>query len=930
MNEIIRFALLGLGVGALYAFASQGLIVIYRGTGVLNFSLGATAIAGVFMQWELQHEQGWPFLAAAAVGVALSAFLGVWTHWWVMKPLRRASSLVRVIATLGVLISVQAGVVIRYGSQPRQVDSWLPTNRLILWGDVAITADRLILLAIVSASAAILWRLYRSSQFGLATEAVSESERSASAIGLSPNRVATWNWALGSAIACIAGILVVPIITLQVTAMTSLVLAALAAALVGDFRSFPVATAAGLALGIGQTLIGRFVDQQGLGPSLPFLVIIAVLVLRGRSLPLRDYFLRKQPMLGNGRMSWDWTIFGCGVVIFLMLTKSTKWIDALTVSLGVSIVLLSIVVLTGYAGQLSLAQYPIAGFGAYVSGRLVAVYDIPFLLALVAGVLAAVPVGMLFALPAVRTRGINLAIVTLGLGTTMELMLFRNRNYTGGVQGTQVGNPDLFGFDIGSIRYPERYGIFVLAMAILAVWMVSNVRRGRSGRRLIAVRTNERAAAALGIDVMKAKLFAFAFAAALAALGGILLAFRLSSISYQSFTNFTSITYAGLAMVGGVGHLLGAFVGATMATAGFNQEILESTWGGVARWSQLISGIAILLTVLGYQDGVAAEWVKMFRLFKKSRKVGQPYVIELADVADLDAIEDHEPEPVPPQTLEIDGLTVQYGAVVAVNDVSHRLEPGTVTGLIGPNGAGKTSLIDAISGFTSATGKVVVDGLDMSNLSATKRARGGVARSFQSLELFEDSTVFENLSVAADPQDLGSYLRDLVWPSNPPFPPQVVRAIIEFQLDHDLHRDVKDLSYGKRRLLAIARAVAMQPSVLMLDEPAAGLSSTESEELAVVVRRLAQEWGMTVLVVEHDMNFVMGVCDEVVVLDFGAKIAAGPPEQVRNDPAVIAAYLGEENEDDYDEDDDIDIAGQPSDREEPAVDAAALAGGGGS
>jgi len=927
MGEVVRFALFGLGIGALYAFASQGLIVIYRGTGVLNFSLGATAIAGVFMQWELQYEHGWPFLAAAAVGVALSAFLGVWTHWWVMKPLRRASSLVRVIATLGVLISIQAGVIIRYGSQPRQVDSWLPTNRIVLWDDVAFTVDRLILLVIACVSAALLWRLYRSSQFGLATEAVSESERSAAAIGLSPNRIATLNWALGSAIAAAAGILVVPIITLQVTAMTSLVLAALAAALVGDFRSFPIATAAGLGLGVSQKLVGRFIDQTGLEASLPFLVIIVVLVFRGRSLPLRDYFLRKQPMLGNGRMSWDWTIFGAGVVVFLMLTKSTKWIDALTVSLGVSIVLLSIVVLTGYAGQLSLAQYSIAGFGAYVAGRLVAVYDIPFLLALVAGVLAAVPVGLVFALPAVRTRGINLAIVTLGLGTTMELMLFRNRDYTGGVQGTQVGNPDLFGYDIGSITYPERYGIFVLAMSLVAVWMVSNVRRGRSGRRLIAVRTNERAAAALGIDVIKAKLFAFAFAAALAALGGILLAFRLSSISYQSFTNFTSILYAGLALVGGVGHLLGAFVGATMATAGFNQEILESTWGGVARWTQLISGIAILLTVLGYQDGVAAEWVKIFRLFKKSKKWGQPYIIELEDVADMSALD--EATRVPERTLRIRDLTVQYGVVVAVDNVSLDLEPGRVTGLIGPNGAGKTSLIDAISGFTSATGEVMVDDLDLSNDGATRRARAGVARSFQSLELFEDSTVFENLAVAADPQDLRSYLRDLVWPVNPLFPPPVVRAIIEFQLDQDLHRDVKDLSYGKRRLLAIARAVAMHPSVLMLDEPAAGLSSSESEELALVVRRLAEEWGIAVLVVEHDMNFVMGVCDDVVVLDFGKKIAHGTPDEVRNDPGVIAAYLGDELDDELgDELDGVDPADDLTDAVVIETASSAVAGGG--
>jgi ABC-type branched-subunit amino acid transport system ATPase component/ABC-type branched-subunit amino acid transport system permease subunit len=892
MNEAIRFALLGLGLGALYAFASQGLIAIYRGTGVLNFSLGATAIAGVFLEWELQYEHGWPFAAAAALGVALSATLGALTHWVIMRPLRRASSLVRVIATLGVLVTIQAGVVIRYGSSPRQIPSTLPTNRITLWADVGITADRFILFGIAAVSGVALWLIYRTSRFGLATEAVSESERSAAAVGISPNRVALLNWALGSAIACVAGILVVPIITLQVRAMTELILAALAAALIADFRSFLVATAAGLALGIGETLVNRYSQQQGLGSSLPFLVIIVFLVFRGRSLPLRDYFLKQMPMLGNGRLSWDWMLFGFGAVIFLMVTKQNKWVDALTVSMGVAIVLLSIVVLTGYAGQLSLGQSAIAGFGAYVAGRLVAVFDIPFLLGLVAGVAAAIPLGLVFGLPAVRTRGINLAIVTLGLGTTMELMLFNNRNYTGGVKGTQIGSPDLFGFDIGSIKHPTRYGVFVVAMAMLAVWVVSNVRRGRSGRRLIAVRTNERAAASLGIDVMFAKLYAFAFSAAIASLGGILLAFRISSISYQSFDSFTSVTYVGLTLVGGVGHLLGAFVGGTMASAGLNQEILEATWGDVGRWIQLISGIAILLTVLGYQDGVAAEWVKMFRLAKKARKWGQPYIIELSDVADPRAGSDYTN--VEPRTLTVEGLTVRYGAVVAVDDVSFRLEPGTVTGLIGPNGAGKTSLIDAVSGFAQAQGVVRIDDLDLSRQSAVKRARAGVARSFQSLELFEDSTVFENLSVAADPQDLWSYVRDLVRPVNPRFPPEVIRAIVEFKLDHDLHRDVKDLSYGQRRLLAIARAVAMHPSVLLLDEPAAGLSSAESGELAAVVRRLAEDWGLAVLVVEHDMNFVMGVCDNVLVLDFGKLIAAGPPELVRADPAVVAAYLGDQ------------------------------------
>ena len=287
---------------------------------------------------------------------------------------------------------------------------------------------------------------------------------------------------------------------------------------------------------------------------------------------------------------------------------------------------------------------------------------------------------------------------------------------------------------------------------MLAVVVVANVRRGRSGRRLIAVRTNERAAAALGINVMVAKLFAFSLASAIAALGGIALAFRLSSISYQSFSNFTSITYVGLALLGGVGQLLGAFVGSTMATAGITQEALETTWEGVGKWIQLISGIGILLTLLIYKDGVAAEWVRVSRQIKKMRKWSRPYTIELADVADPRASADLDTR-VPARTLTIEGLTVRYGAVVAVHDVSFGLEPGTVTGLIGPNGAGKTSLIDAISGFTSAEGRVRLDDLDLSKWPTVKRARAGVARSFQSLELFEDSTVFENLSVAADPQD---------------------------------------------------------------------------------------------------------------------------------------------------------------------------------
>jgi sulfate-transporting ATPase len=241
----------------------------------------------------------------------------------------------------------------------------------------------------------------------------------------------------------------------------------------------------------------------------------------------------------------------------------------------------------------------------------------------------------------------------------------------------------------------------------------------------------------------------------------------------------------------------------------------------------------------------------------------------------------------------VQGVTVRYGGVVAVDDVSFSVTPGTVLGLIGPNGAGKTSVIDAVTGFTRASGSVRLEGRDLMGLPPAKRARAGVSRSFQSLELFEDATVFDNLRAASDPRDKLSFVRDLVYPASPPLPSSVVAAIREFGLEGDLDRKVQDLPYAQRRLLAIARAIASQPSVLLLDEPAAGLGDVETAELAHLVRRLADDWGFAVLLIEHDMNFVMSVCDRLVVLDFGSQIAEGTPEEVRNNPVVVAAYLGE-------------------------------------
>lgn len=913
MLDVIRFLILGLGAGCVFALVGQGLVVIYRGSGVLNFAQGATALVGAVAFAELQGSL--PLLAAVALALLLCGLIGAATHLLVMRPLRTAAPIIRMIATLGLLVLLQQAVALRYRDRFLPYVSFLPTG---FWkvGDLTIVQDRVVIAAIAVALCVLLTVVYRRTPIGRATAAVAQDEFIAQSLGYRPDLVATVNWASGSMLAGLAGILLLPIEGLDPATLPLIVIPALAAAMVGSFSSFWLTLAGGLLIGVAEAEISRFANHQGWAASFPFLIVVAVLVLAGRALPLRGHLGSRLPPVGSGILRPVPIMAALAVCIASVLTLGPMWTNSVITSAGYAIVGLSLVVLIGYAGQLSLAQFALAGVGALVASRAADVWAVPFGLAVPLGVAAATLVGLVVALPALRVRGVNLAVITLALALAINTLVLLNADYTGGpIRGTVVPPPSLFGIGLDSTEHPERYAVLLLVVFAAAALAVANLRRGAAGRRLLAVRSNERAAAAIGISTVGAKLYAFAVGAALAGLGGALIAFRYPHVNFSAFDVFASINLVLWTIIGGIGYVLGPAVGSLLAPSGPVSALLDRVID-ISGYLLLVASGLLIATLLFRPEGQLHR-----RRPRRARRPLRTRRPERTDHQPPPADHDAAPWPAPgpsgmpprsgtspvrglparstgglrvrPVTLHADGLVVRFGSTLALDGVSLTAHPGEVVGLIGPNGAGKTTFIDTVCGNAHpARGQVRLDERDITRVPVHQRARAGLGRSFQSLELFEDMSVEDNIRTACERRGGLHYARDLVRPRRDPLTRVALDAIAQFGLADSLERRPAELPHGRRRLVAIARAVAAGPSVLLLDEPAAGLDDTESAELGRLVRSLAEGWGVAVILVEHDVALVATVCDRALVLDSGRTIATGTPAEVLASDQVVSAYLG--------------------------------------
>jgi sulfate-transporting ATPase len=889
MTEAFRFSLLGLGAGGLYALAAIGLVLVYRGSGVVNFAQAAMGMVGAYVYYEFRVEQGLAQPVAVVAGLVGSALLGAVFYLVIIRRMGNASQLARIVATLALLVVLLGAASLRYGPLPKLVPSMLPTGPVEILG-ASVGADRIWIFLLVVALTAVLWLVYRFTTFGVATTAVAENPRAAAALAISPDLVATANWAVGAGLGALAAIFLVPITGLGPANVTLLVIPVLAAAVIGGFRSFPITTAAGCAMGIGQSLATRYVEEPGWGAAVPFLAVTAFLIVKGRVVAGKDERFGRMPALGTGRVAPVLVAFGAvASVVCIWWLFPTDWLDAFALQLMIAIVLMSFVVVTGFAGQLSLAQYAFAGVGALAAAFLVDRWDWPLELAIVAGILVTVPVGLVLGLAGIRTRGVNLAIVTLGFALALEAVVFGNVKYTGGVVGFSEADPTLFGVHVSAITHAERYATVALIALVLVGLMITNLRRGRAGRRLIAVRTNERAASALGVSVLGAKLYAFVLGGMIAGLGGILLCFRQPTLRFGEFASIQSILNLQNAVLGGVGTVAGPLAASGIAPGTLGQQIFSFIGDDVAVYLVIAGGVGLLMLLTYAPDGLAFLtkshndwWLRRARARFGRRR--PPALDEIAVVAH---------GAVPPKALEVRELTVRFGGVVALSRLTLDAQPGEVVGLIGPNGAGKTTAIEAITGFvTPSEGSVHLGGEQIDGWSREKRARAGLSRSFQSLELFDDLTVLENIQAACDERDVAAYATDLVRPGQGVLTAPARAAIRDFGLDAKVTTKVTDLSYAERRMLAVARAVAGGTSVLLLDEPASGLDEVQTRRLGDAIRKLARERGVAVLLIEHNVDMVMRTCDRVVAVDFGVVIGAGTPDEVRHNQAVLDAYLG--------------------------------------
>ena len=639
MSQILLFILLGLGPGALIAGLALGVVLNFRGSGVINLAVGAIAMFAAYVFYGLRTG-GYLFLSglslggplatvpAVAITLAVCALLGVLIDALIFRPLRGASPLAKLVSTLGILLTLQAAVVMRFGEGGQAPPSVLPASTSVHLFGVSVPGDRFMMAGIVVLATLVLAGAYRWTRFGLATRAASENETVAVTSGLSPARLSMINTVLMTLLAGGFGVLVAPLTQLDSVTIALAIVPALGAALLARFTSFWIALIAGLAMGAIQSLllyvqaqswfptVGGGAQIPGLSDLVFFLIIVGAMFWRGGSLPERGAIVeRRLPAAPAARrIAAPATLLTlAGIVAFLVFPYDFR--QALINTLIGALFCLSYVVITGFVGQMSLVQVALGGVCAFTVSKLALHAGIGFPLGALIGTLSAVAFGLVTAVSALRVRGVQLAVVTMAAAVAIESFGFSNPSWGAGPAGSLVPTPNLLGvglgpsagFSLGDGQLPSPvFGFVCLVVVAALAMMVLTLRRSLVGQQMLAVRSNERAAAAAGISVRNVKLTAFAVSSMIAGVGGALSAYNFGSVTAAQFGIVTALAFVAFAYLGGITTVTGALIGGLFVTEGLGFHAVVKWTGMPTSWELMFGGLALIITVVTHPEGVAS------------------------------------------------------------------------------------------------------------------------------------------------------------------------------------------------------------------------------------------------------------------------------------------------------------------------------------
>lgn len=575
--------------------------------------------------------------------------------------------------------------------------------------------------------------------------------------------------------------------------------------------------------------------------------------------------------------TWLWLGLIILVLLAIFLTQNTYYLHVLGTIAVTVLVGVGLNILTGLSGQVSIGHAGFFAIGAYSSSLLMTKLHWNFWLATILAVIISAVTGVILAAPALRVTGPYLAMVTVAFGIIVERILVEWVDLTGGFGGIfNIPQPTLFNLPLA------RQNVVLLAWsaAILALLFFAGIKNHDWGRAWQAVRDDEIAATAVGLDVLKIRLMAFAVSAAFTGLGGVFFASIVGFISPGSFTFHRSILFLLVAILGGLGTVAGSLVGAIALV------ILPELLGNFADYQLFVFGILLLLTLWLTPEGIVSFFVKRW----SHSDVVYPPAMSLDYLPAL-VVKNQNNLP-----LKVAQMTISFGGVQAVDHVDLVAQSGTITSIIGPNGAGKTTLLNLLVGFYRAeSGCVSLGNLDLTGKNTLEIAHAGLSRTFQTTRLFNSLSVLDNLKVGYKGDRLGNILTALfAREQKNSLEAKLIELLAFVGYQDDIHARADSLSFGDRRLVEIARALATSPQVILLDEPAAGLGQQQRASLAKLLRCLANS-GIKVIVIEHDINLVMQISDRIVVLDRGSVISNDTPAKVRNNPRVLEAYLGVAN-----------------------------------